>query len=168
MRGHRCDFLMYIYLISLNAFDLHLNVWPPECVVHDTDPPQLLRSNCYLPMDSLVGMSIEEVNIYTWHDLIHAVTISTTDCLQKICFLWPLYVLDRGSIRHFFSQNFCQNSEYFWEFLPNFCVKFYPKKRVITTFATKKARKCDKKRVIATLTDSRQKKRVNHLYIGDP
>ena len=21
-----------------NAFDLHLNVWPPECVVHDTDP----------------------------------------------------------------------------------------------------------------------------------
>ena len=72
---------MYIYLISLNAFDLHLNVWPPECVVHDTDPPQLLRSNCYLPMDSLVGMSIEEVNIYTWHDLIHAVTISTTDCL---------------------------------------------------------------------------------------
>ena len=55
--------------------------------------PQLLRSNCYLPMDSLVGMSIEEVNIYTWHDLIHAVTISTTYCLKK-CFLWPLYVLD--------------------------------------------------------------------------
>ena len=73
----------------------------------------------------------------------------------------------RGSTRHFFSQNFCQNSEYFWEFLPNFCVKFYPKKRVITTFPTKKARKCDirdkKKRVIAALTDSRQKKRVNHF-----
>ena len=43
----------------------------------------------------------------------------------------------------FFSQNFCQNSEYFREFLPKFCVKFYPKKRIITTFATKKARKCD-------------------------
>ena len=56
---------MYSYLNSLNAFDLPLNVWPPECVVHDTDPHQLLRSNCYLPMDSLVGMSIEEVKIYT-------------------------------------------------------------------------------------------------------
>ena len=69
MRGHRWDFLMYSYLNSLNAFDLPLNVWPPECVVHDTDPHQLLRSNCYLPMDSLVGMSIGEVKIYTWHEL---------------------------------------------------------------------------------------------------
>ena len=43
---------------------------------------------------------------------------------------------------------FCQNSEYFYEFLPKFLPKFYPKKRVITTFATKKARYhdiCDKK-----------------------
>ena len=69
MRGHRWDFLMYSYLNSLNAFDLPLNVWPPECVVHDTDPHQLLRSNCYLPMDSLVGMSIGGVKIYTWHEL---------------------------------------------------------------------------------------------------
>ena len=59
--GHRCDFLMHIYLISLNAFDLPLNVWPPECVFHDTDPLQLLRSNCCLPMGSLVGMSTEGV-----------------------------------------------------------------------------------------------------------
>ena len=43
----------------------------------------------------------------------------------------------RGSSRQFFPQNFCQNSEYFWEFLPKFCVKFYPKKRVITTITTK-------------------------------
>ena len=64
MRGHRCDFLMYIYLISLNAFDLHLNAGPPECVVQDTDPHQLLRSISYPPMDSLVGMSIGEVKIY--------------------------------------------------------------------------------------------------------
>ena len=55
--------------------------------------------------------------------------------------LWR--VTHRGSSGQFFPQNFCQNSEYFWEFLPNFCVKFYPKKRVITTFPTKKARKCD-------------------------
>ena len=51
MRGHRCDFLMYIYFtISLNAFDLHLNVWPPECVVHDTDPPQFVCIS--LPMNT--------------------------------------------------------------------------------------------------------------------
>ena len=60
---------MYSYLNSLNAFDLPLNAWPPECVVHDTDPHHLLRSNCYLPMDSLVGMSIGEVKIYTRHEL---------------------------------------------------------------------------------------------------
>ena len=68
--GYRCDFLMHIYLIFLNAFDLPLNVWPPECVVHDTDPLQLLRSNCCLPMGSLVGMSIEGVKIYTSHELV--------------------------------------------------------------------------------------------------
>ena len=65
MRGHRCDFLMYSYLNSLNAFDLHLNAGPPECVVQDTDPHQLLRSICYPPMDSLVGMSIGGDKIYT-------------------------------------------------------------------------------------------------------
>ena len=59
---------MHIYLISLNAFDLPLNVWPPECVFHDTDPFQLLRSNFHLPMDSVVGMSIGEVMIYTSHE----------------------------------------------------------------------------------------------------
>ena len=47
-------------------------------------------------------------------------------------------IWDRGSTSHFFIQNFYQNSEYFREFLPQFCVKFYPKKRVIMTFATKK------------------------------
>ena len=48
------------------------------------------------------------------------------------------------------SENFCQK----------FCVKFYPKKRVITTFATKKrvnATFATKKCVIAALTDSRHK-----------
>ena len=73
----------------------------------------------------------------------------------------------RGSSGQFFPQNFCQNSEYFWEFLTNFCQKFHPKKRVIAKFATKKARKCDicdpKKRVIAALTDSRQKNHQNHF-----
>ena len=49
----------------------------------------------------------------------------------------------RGSTSHFFLQNFCQNSEYFKEFLPKFLLKFYPKKHVITTFATKKACECD-------------------------
>ena len=43
--GHRCDSLIHIYLISSNAFDLYLNVWPPECVFHDTYPIRLLRSN---------------------------------------------------------------------------------------------------------------------------
>ena len=47
--GHRCDFLMHIYLIFPNANDLPLNVWPPECVFHDTYPFQLLRSISLLP-----------------------------------------------------------------------------------------------------------------------
>ena len=55
---------MYSYLNSLNAFDLPLNVWPPECVVHDTDPHQLLSSICYLPMYILAGMSIGGVKVY--------------------------------------------------------------------------------------------------------
>ena len=59
---------MHIYLISLNANDLPLNVWPPECVFHDTDPFQLLRSNFHLPMDSVVGNGIGEVIIYTSHE----------------------------------------------------------------------------------------------------
>ena len=49
--------------------------------------PQLLRSNCYLPMDSLVGMSIEEVKIYTSHELGTTKLISTLDCLWKLLFL---------------------------------------------------------------------------------
>ena len=69
MRGHRYDLLRYSYLNSLNAFDLHLNAGPPECVVQDTDPHQLLRSICYPPMDSLVGTGIKGVKIYIWHDL---------------------------------------------------------------------------------------------------
>ena len=42
---------MYIYLIFLKAFDLPFNVWHPECVVHDTNPFQLLRSISFLPMN---------------------------------------------------------------------------------------------------------------------
>ena len=60
---------MYTYLISLNAFDLSLNDWPPERVFHDTDPIQLLRSNYNLPMDSVMGNSIGGVEIYTSHEL---------------------------------------------------------------------------------------------------
>ena len=75
-----------------NAFDLLFNVWPPECVVQDTDPPQLLRSNCYLPMDSLVGMSVEEVNIYTWQD---PPQYPSAICIK--CFLWSLCVLEPQS-----------------------------------------------------------------------
>ena len=72
-----------------NAFDLHLNVWPPECVVHDTDPPQLLRSNCYLPMDSLVGMSIEWVNVYTWHDLSQYLQLTVLYKMHSLNILCP-------------------------------------------------------------------------------
>ena len=60
---------MYSYLILLNAFDPPLNDWLSECVHHDTDPFQLLRSIRCLPMGSIVGMSNREVKIYTWHDL---------------------------------------------------------------------------------------------------
>ena len=67
--GHRCDSLMHIYLISSNAFDLYLNVWPPERVFHDTYPIQLLRSNYHLPMFSVMGNSIRGVEIYTSHEL---------------------------------------------------------------------------------------------------
>ena len=49
MRGHRCDFPMYACFISPNALDLSLNGWQPECVVHDTDPFQLLRIISLLP-----------------------------------------------------------------------------------------------------------------------
>ena len=63
-RGHLYDFPMYISLISpmllicLSMSDHH-SVWSMIWI------PQLLRSNFYLQMDSLVGRSIEEVNIYT-------------------------------------------------------------------------------------------------------
>ena len=82
--GHRCDFLMHIYLISLNAFDLPLNVWPPECVFHDTDPLQLLRSNCCLPMGSLVGMSTEGVKLILHMNLWRPNNVSYT-----YIYIWP-------------------------------------------------------------------------------
>ena len=49
---------MYSYLIFPNAFDLFLNVWPPECLVHDTDPVQTTELQLFLPMDRVVGMSV--------------------------------------------------------------------------------------------------------------
>ena len=49
MRGHRGDFLMYSYLIFPNACDLFLNAWPPECVVHDTDPVQTTELQLFPP-----------------------------------------------------------------------------------------------------------------------
>ena len=68
--GHRGDSLKHVYLISSNAFDLSLNDWPPERVFHDTYPIQLLRSDYYLPMDSVMGNSIGGVNklhlTWTW------------------------------------------------------------------------------------------------------
>ena len=52
---------MYSYLIFPNAFDLFLNAWPPECVVHDTDPVQTTELQLFLPMDRVVGMSVGKV-----------------------------------------------------------------------------------------------------------
>ena len=85
---------MHIYLISLNANDLPLNVWPPECVFHDTDPFQLLRSNFHLPMDSVVGNGIGEVIIYTSHErgTSFAITYSlifSGKSLNNLCYLRP-------------------------------------------------------------------------------
>ena len=73
MRGHRCDFLMYAYLIFPNAFELFLKVWPPECEVHDTNPVQLLSCKCCLPMDRVVGMSVWVVvnSRYLWLNLLN-------------------------------------------------------------------------------------------------
>ena len=68
--------------------------------------------------------------------------------------VWCQQVSTEAPPAIFFSQNFCQNSEYFREFLPKFCVKFYPKKRVITTFATKK-------RVNATFATTKKQRNCN-------
>ena len=50
---------------SLNASDLDTNAWPPECVVHDIDPLQLLETDCSLPMVSVEGNCIGDVEIYS-------------------------------------------------------------------------------------------------------
>ena len=58
-----------VYLISLNAYDLSINVFQPECVVSDTDPLNLLRVICSLPMVRVVGNGIGEVMICTSHEI---------------------------------------------------------------------------------------------------
>ena len=63
------DFLKYVYSIPLNAYDLSINVFQPECVVSDTDPLNLLRVICSLPMVRVVGNGIGEVMICTSHEL---------------------------------------------------------------------------------------------------
>ena len=83
MKGHSCDFPMYTFLISLNAFDPPLNDWLSECVHHDTDPFQLLRSNRCLPMDRIVGNSIGYVMIYTPHELWYS-HLCTSELLPTI------------------------------------------------------------------------------------
>ena len=69
---------MYIYLIFLNANDLLLNDWPPECVFPDTYPNQLLRSNHHLPMVSVMVNSIGGVDIYISHELATSLFCSET------------------------------------------------------------------------------------------
>ena len=49
------DFLKYVYSIPLNAYDLSINVFQPECVEHDTNPFQLLRSISFLPINRVGG-----------------------------------------------------------------------------------------------------------------
>ena len=46
------NFLKFDYSIPLNAYDLSINVFQPECVVSDMDPLKLLRIICSLPMGS--------------------------------------------------------------------------------------------------------------------
>ena len=46
---------------SLNVSDPDVNAWPPECVVHDIDPLQLLETDCSLPMVSVEGNCIRVV-----------------------------------------------------------------------------------------------------------
>ena len=50
---------------SLNVSDPDVNAWPPECVVHDIDPLQLLETDCSLPMVSVEGNCIGDVEIYS-------------------------------------------------------------------------------------------------------
>ena len=50
---------------SLNASDPDTNAWPPECVVHDIDPLQLLEPDCSHPMISVAGICIGDVEIYS-------------------------------------------------------------------------------------------------------
>ena len=52
-------------------------------------------------------------------------------------------VLHRGSNRQFFPQNFCQNSAYFWEFLPKILRKILRQKARNHDILDKKARKCN-------------------------
>ena len=46
---------------SLNVSDPDVNAWPPECVVHDIDPLQLLEPDCSRPMVSVEGNCIRVV-----------------------------------------------------------------------------------------------------------
>ena len=50
--GSGGDFLKYVYSIPLNAYDLSVKVFQPECVVYDKDPLKLLKIICSHPMSS--------------------------------------------------------------------------------------------------------------------
>ena len=100
MRGHRCDFLMYAYLIFPNAFELFLKVWPPECEVHDTNPVQLLSCKCCLPMDRVVGMSVWIImnsrhlwlnSEMSWLQKSNHYFIRRQKCVLDICSIFPRY-----------------------------------------------------------------------------
>ena len=56
--------------------------------------PSVAEEQLFLPMDSWAGMSIEEVNIYTWrdprcHNIYNWLAV-------KNCFLWPFCVLEHN------------------------------------------------------------------------
>ena len=91
---------------SLNASDLDTNAWPPECVVHDIEPLQLLEPNCSRPMISVAGICKRDVEIYSsqmLHFIFHwllklflanksvSVYISSLVCSRCLFFVYILW-----------------------------------------------------------------------------
>ena len=80
---------------SLNVSDPDVNAWPPECVVHDIDPLQLLEPDCSHPMISVAGICIGDVEIYS-SQLLH---LNFHWLLKCFCFL-PTNLFQRAAIFH--------------------------------------------------------------------
>ena len=107
-KGHGCDFPMYAYFISSNAFDLPLNGWRPECVVHDTDPFQLLSRISLLPDgQSKWAWASEMLCLYSLHELSEITFPHTEHLMQTRRAHCSIYLLANVSIWLFHGKHLC-------------------------------------------------------------